>query len=54
MLRLLLISTILMLISACGLSSKSHELKSPCVSITNDDGTPAPCVKRPVNGHMFI
>jgi len=53
MLRLLLISAALVLMSGCGLAPNSSELKSPCVSINNPDGTPVPCVKRNVNDNWL-
>lgn len=51
--RSLLISVMFIIISGCGLSPESSELKSPCVSISNPDGTPVPCVRRKINDNWL-
>ena len=49
----ILLSSLILLLSGC-LSYNPKELKSPCVSISNPDGTPSPCVKRKVNDHWLV
>ena len=53
MLRLLLVSITLIFVSSCGIGPESSELKSPCVSISNPDGTQAPCVRRKINDNWL-
>lgn len=50
----ILLFSLMFLFSGCFLNYTPKELKSPCVSISNPDGTASPCVKRKVNDHWLI
>lgn len=50
MVRLVVIIASLLLMQAC--TTKTHELRSPCVAVeSTDPSAQSPCVRRPVNGN---
>jgi hypothetical protein len=50
--RLLLLISLLFVITSC--ATNTEDLKSPCVAIESQDGSPSPCIKRNVNSHWLI
>jgi starvation-inducible outer membrane lipoprotein len=49
----ILLFIICFVISGCT-TFTPKDLKSPCVAISNPDGTPVPCAKRNANDHWLI
>lgn len=51
MARVLILLSCVIVLGGCKKDLDKYELKSPCVAVESGND-PAPCVRRPVNGHI--